>query len=256
MFEFYLRVPQEDKIQTHSKCIIMKLFIILLCFQTGTLLLGQSAHSHLRDGDRAYLENNFSKAEEGYRKALAKEDSYKGSFNLGNSIYNQNRNEEAIRHFQNAISKTSDPTIKAGAYHNLGNAYFNDQQFDKSVEAYKNSLRLNPSDLDTKKNLALAMKVLQQQEQQQQQQQESENADKQEDQQQQEQPKPQEEEQQDQNQDQPNDQTEDENQDLEEQDLTKEEAEQLLKIMDQEEQRVQEKLRKAKSKNYKSKKDW
>ena len=66
--------------------------------------------------------------------------------------------------------KANDPVLKSNAYHNLGNAYFNQQKYKESIEAYKNSLRLQPKDMQTKQNLAQAQMMLRQQEQQQEQQ--------------------------------------------------------------------------------------
>ena len=108
------------------------------------------------------------------------------------------------------------------------------------MEAYKNSLRLNPDDKDTKKNLALTQRLIQmqQEEQKQQQQQQDENQEEQNEEKQ---------EQQQEGKQQPQDQPKD---------LSKEEALELLKIMDDEEKKVQEKMRKAKGNGKKPDKDW
>jgi len=58
--------------------------------------------------------------------------------------------------------------MKAKAYHNLGNSYMQQKEWGKSVDAYKDALKINPSDQDTKYNLAYAKKHLIQQKQQQQ----------------------------------------------------------------------------------------
>ncbi len=214
----------------------------------------QSAHSFLRSGDQEYENDNFQLAEEDYRRALEEKESLKGAYNLGNSIYQQKRFDEAIRHFGKAAEMAADNRTKAKAFHNLGNALFGKQEFDKSIDAYKNALRLNPKDVETKFNLGQAQRQLRIQQQQQQQQ----NSDAQEEQQQEQQ---QEQAGNEQQQSQPQEQQSVGNEGKDQaqpqpKDLSKEEAQKLLEIMDEEERKVQEKLKKAQSKPSKSAKDW
>jgi len=231
----------------------MKYFILFISvFCLHSFGSAQSAHNLKREADEAYKKGDFQGSEEAYRKAQLKKKSNNGTFNLGNSIYQQERFEEAAKQYEDlANNPNATDADRADAYHNLGNTKFNLQEFDKSVEAFKESLKLNPKDMETKYNLAQALKQLkiQQQEQQQNQQQDQEE---QEDQDEQEQ-------QQEQQQDQPQDQQEQQqpdDQQQQQQDLTKEEARQLLEIMEQEEKKVQEKMKKAQKGPNKSKKDW
>ena len=243
-------------------------FILVFSF-LGNLIIAQSAHSLLRDGNSAYESEEYSAAAEKYYKALEKDpDNITGKFNLGNATYQTDGYDEAIQHYSSAAELAKDNQVKADAYYNLGNALFQKAKEDqgkgleKSVEAYKNSLRLNPKDLDTKKNLALSQRLLVQQKQQQQKQQQEQNKekkdqdekDKQEQSDDQQQNDDQQENDQQQNQKQ---QDQNENQKQQEaKDLSKEEALELLKIMDEEERKVQEKMRRAKGKGKKPEKDW
>ena len=121
------------------------------------------------------------------------------------------------------------------------------------MEAYKNSLRLNPNDMDTKKNLALTQRLIQMQQQQQKQQQQQQDQEQKEEQEQEEQQQQQEEQQQQNPQDQKEQQEHPQEQPK---NLNKEEALELLKIMDDEEKKVQEKMKKAKGNGKKPEKDW
>ena len=207
---------------------IPALLICCLFFCSG--LYAQKDHSLLRKGDKDYKSQDYGEAEEHYRKALEKKNTSKGNYNLGNAIYQQDRYDEAVRRYENAISSTSDEATRAKAYHNLGNAYFNQEDYEKSVEAYKNALRLNPKDLETKINLAQAQRLkLQQQQQQQQQQQDQEQEQQEEQEQQQQQQQNQDQEDQQQQQQQQSDQQQQQEQEQEmqkEKDLSKEEARQ------------------------------
>ncbi len=234
------------------------IFVLILSF-ISQWSFSQTAHKLLREGNKAYKEDDFAKAAEDYYKALAKDPSnIKGKFNLGNATYKNDGYDEAIQHFSSAAELAKDNQTKADAYYNLGNSLFKKAQteegkgLEKSVEAYKNSLRLNPNDMDTKKNLALTQRLIQMQQQEQQQQQQDQDQEEQEEQQQEEQ---QEEQQQEQEQ---SDQQKDQQEQPQEQpkDLSKEEALELLKIMDDEEKKVQEKMRKAKGNGQKPEKDW
>lgn len=151
--------------------VISGLMLLLLGINT-TVIQAQDADKFIRSGNKYYADSNFQAAELKYTKALeTNPNSEKGLFNQGNSYYEQQKYEEALQNYEMTAELMQDPKDKAAAYHNLGNAYFKGQQFDKSVDAYKNALRLQPNDLETKYNLALAKKMLEQQQQNQQDQQ-------------------------------------------------------------------------------------
>ena len=135
------------------------LFISLFCLQA--LGSAQSAHTLKREADQAYKKGDFQGSEEAYRKAQLEKKSSNGTFNLGNSIFQQERFEEAARQYEDLVnSPNASISDRADAYHNLGNTQFNLQQFDKSVDAFKESLKLNPKDMETKYNLAQALRQL------------------------------------------------------------------------------------------------
>ncbi|MBK8490649.1 MAG: tetratricopeptide repeat protein [Saprospirales bacterium] len=242
----------------------MKKISLLLAFLSLAIIAGaQSVHDHLRSGDQAYKGQDYVKAEEEYRKALEKKPTAQGEYNLGSSIYEQQRFEEALQQFERAAGQATDPTLRANAYHNLGNTYYSNQQYQEAVDAYKNALRIQPADAQTQYNLSQALRQLQLQQQQQQQQQNQEQKEqnqeeqsKEQDQsgqpQEQEGPPPPDQEEQDQS------QSEQAPQPGEQQHgtLSDEEAERLLDIMDREEQKVQEKMRRAEGKPTKPAKDW
>lgn len=247
----------------------MKYITFVAILFLSTIAFTQSAHQHLKSADSEYLSRDYTKAEENYRKALEVENSAQANYNLGNSIFQQKRYDEAIKHYNNAIQSATDPSAKSAAFYNLGNTHFFKEEYDKSVEAYKNSLRLKPDDDDAKLNLSQAQRLLRmQQQQQEQQQQQNEDSEQDENQDQEQQESEQQndenpsEEQEEQQQNESNEQQEESEgeeknaEPAEPQDLSKEDAAQLLKIMDEEERKVQEKIRKKDVKPAKSDKDW
>lgn len=236
-------------------CILWIIALSVLALPAGA----QNAHKLLRDGDLQYRQGQLPQAEETYRKSLSKENTANGRFNLGNTVYRQERYSEAVEQFEQAAKQATTPQRKADAYYNLGNAYFQEGELEKSIDAYKNALRQNPADLASKYNLALAQKKLQQQQQQDQQQQQNQQQQQQK-QQQQENPKQDQQQQQPQNQQQqqenPSQPQEQEQPPQQRQGLNREEAEALLRIAEQEEKKVQSKMRKNPGKPVNAKKDW
>jgi len=122
-------------------------------------------------GNQAYLDGDLQEAENQYRSSLNEAPGqFEGTFNLGNTYYRKQDLPNANSHYQQAIESESDPIKKARAYHNMGNSLLQNSKIDESIEAYKNALRLNPSDDETRYNLAYAQRMKRKQEQQQQQQ--------------------------------------------------------------------------------------
>jgi len=142
---------------------------------TVHLYAQDNSRSLIREGNRHYNVEKIDEAERSYRRALeADERSNIATFNLGNALYRQQNFEEAVKNFEEAALGKSDKNDKARAYHNLGNAYLQQaksnspdtkQKLQESIEAYKQSLRNNPNDFDTKYNLSYALNMLKQQEQ-------------------------------------------------------------------------------------------
>ena len=129
--------------------------------------LVREAREDVRNGNKLYNQLKFDEAEIAFKKALSKNPNYPtASYNLGNSIYQQNRSKEAIGQFELVEKTFEEKASKAEAYHNMGNSFMNEKQYDKAVEAYKNSMRNNSKDDETRYNLALAQELLKQQQDQ------------------------------------------------------------------------------------------
>ena len=129
---------------------------------------GQSERSLIREGNRLYNSSKYADAEVNYRKALDKnKEIHEGAFNLGDALYKQGRYGEAAEQYQVAASRLKDDKGKARVLHNLGNSLLKAQKVPESIAAYKEALRQNPNDADTKYNLQYAKMMLKQQQQRQ-----------------------------------------------------------------------------------------
>ena len=146
--------------------------MVALCLLNLAPLTAQTTYESLRDGDAAYNRSNYSKAEPHYRRVTEKDPSnWNAAYNLGNTLYQQGKYEEAGKIFEKAVANAPDTRAKADALHNAGNALLKQNKFKEAIKAYENSLRLRPGDADTKMNLQMAKKKNQQEQQRQQQQQ-------------------------------------------------------------------------------------
>ncbi|MFC0876416.1 tetratricopeptide repeat protein [Saccharicrinis sp. FJH2] len=142
---------------------------ILILFFTVSVF-AQQERQQIRKGNDLYKDKKYTEAEVAYRKGLeGKDQLYQGKFNLGNAMLKQKKYDEAIQQFQILAQTTEDKKELAKVYHNLGNAYMETKKYAKGAEAYKNSLINNPSDNETRYNLAYAQAMLKQEQQQQQQ---------------------------------------------------------------------------------------
>ncbi len=103
---------------------------------------------------------NVIEAEKSYRKAIAKDPNNAiAKYNLGVSYHATQNFQEAAQRSEQAAKLAKTDFEKHSAYHNLGNAYMGTGEADKAVEAYKNALRNNPTDHQTRYNLALAKQM-------------------------------------------------------------------------------------------------
>lgn len=136
------------------------LFAIVLCGLWGLEAQNKderltASNNLVYEGNTA-VEHSFTDAEKLYRKAISqKPTNTKSTYNLGNAYYKSNLFDEALMRLTEA-AKTGNKDEKHKAYHNIGNILMNNKDCKKAVEAYKNALRNNPADDETRYNLALA----------------------------------------------------------------------------------------------------
>jgi len=212
-------------------------------------LSAQEERSLTREGNKYFEKQKYADAEASYKKALEKKDSFpEAVFNLGDAMYKQARYEDAAKQFDKAAKLLKDTALKARSYHNMGNCSMEKQEYEEAIKSYKQALKLNPNDKDTKYNLAYANAKLKDKQQNKQDQKKQ------------------------------NQQNKDDKKDPNKKDgdgdgkgdkdpkpkkssgkeLTKEQAEKLLKDLKAEEQKTQERMQKktAKPQDVKVEKDW
>ena len=154
------------------RILVKKAWLFLVAIMvTGTVLNAQNdkekqkiekqATDYLRSASSELDSDEFTNAEVDLRKAISLIPADEtGKYNLGNAYYEKELNDEAMRRYVQAAEVAASKPEKHKAYHNLGNTFMNAKKYQEAVEAYKNALRNNPTDDETRYNLALAKEML------------------------------------------------------------------------------------------------
>ena len=133
-------------------------FLVLLFAST---IQAQNERKDIRKGNKAFRQQNYVQAEVDYRKATAKNGrNPQAIYNLGCAFMAQQKDSSAVVQFENASKIETNPKRKAMAFHNIGVICQKKQLFSEAIEAYKESLRNNPSDNETRYNLELCKRQL------------------------------------------------------------------------------------------------
>lgn len=148
--------------------ILSILFLYALC----TTVSAQTARDYIRQGNRHYRSADIDNAQISYRKAIAKnQNNPQALYNLAMTVAaqakkNKSYTDSAANLFQSAARYETDKRRQAMSYHNIGVIRQQARQYDQAIDAYKQALRRNPSDNQTRHNLALCLKQQQQQQNQ------------------------------------------------------------------------------------------
>jgi len=120
----------------------------------------QTDRQLIRSGNRMYVKQQFDKAEIEYRKAVSKNPlNPQAVYNLGCALMMQNKDSAAIIQYQKAAQLEKNKMRLASVYHNIGVICQNHKMYGDAIKAYEQSLRNNPKDNETRYNLALCKKL-------------------------------------------------------------------------------------------------
>lgn len=221
----------------------MKYVFVLIVgslFLSNNVLAQKTERNYIRKGNRFFKDSTFVDAEVNYRKALeVNPQSTISMYNLGTTLSQNQKYKEAMEQYVAASKIEKNKNKLAHIYHNMGVLFQAGKNYAQAVEAYKLSLKNNPKDDETRYNLALAQKMLKDQQQDQN---KDQNKDQNEDQKK--------ENKEDQNQDKNKDKQKEKEKPKPEQSqkkedkMSKENAEQLLNSVMQDEKNIQDKVKK------------
>src|SRR5690554_3136626 len=219
--------------------------LLLLLTAAASNTAAQEERPHVRRGVALLEQERFAEAEAEFRSALQlKPSSFEAAYNLGTALFRQEKYDEALQQLQATTPFANDDKQRlASLFHNLGNSYLFGQNIDQSIEAYKQALRHNPLDDETRYNLIAAMKLKDEQEEQEEEQQDQQEQEQQEQQEQEQQEQQeQEQEQQEQEQQEQEQQDQQQQQQQESEGISRENAERLLQALEEDEKELLEKM--------------
>ncbi len=246
---------------------------VMVCLVAVTAL-AQQPKKEVREGNNLYKQEKYKEAAEHYQKAVQKQPNYiPGLFNLGNSQYKQQQFEASRKIYEGTAMTAAEKNEQAAAHYNIGNTYLEEKKYKEAVEAYKNALRKNPQDEQAKYNLSYALEKLKNQQggggndknknedkKDQQNQDKQDKQDENKDNKNEENKEDKKEKEDQQQQDQQDKKEEQEEKDKRPQPqpskLSEQQAEQLLNALQQEEKKLQDKLKQGKAVPIKVEKDW
>lgn len=238
--------------------------VLLLIF---AFLLSASSLNDARKANEAFRSGDYETAVQLYQQALESNPSdARLHFNLGSALARMGDAEQSVRAFERAKELMDDPQQQSMADYNAGTLLAESEMYDEAVNFFRDALRKNPHDPDIKHNYEMSIRKQQQQEQEQQ---DDQNDDSDDDEQEQDQ---------DQQQDQDGDDEQDQDQDQDQQDegegspedqdqrdhdlpqpdeISKEEAENILNALEQLEREILENRKKeAEEPRSSNEKDW
>ena len=139
-----------------KKLLPVGITVFLFALLSGNMI-AQTVRSQISEGNRVYSKGKYTDAEVDYKKALEKNPKSKeAQFNLGDAYYKQQQFDQAMREYGNSGSSMKSVEDRAATYYNAGNSLYKSEKYQEAINAYKQSLRLNPNDEDTRYNLQMA----------------------------------------------------------------------------------------------------
>lgn len=137
------------------------LLLLGLCVSLCSVFAQKVERNYIRKGNRLYNDSSYIDAEINYRKALEiNPKSTVSMYNLGNSLIYQQKNKDALEQYVSASKMEKDKSKLSYIYHNIGVLFQRDKNYKQAIEAYKKALINNPKDDETRYNLSLAQKLL------------------------------------------------------------------------------------------------
>lgn len=143
--------------------------IVMISFVPAIALAQGNNMQQVSKGNELYRQQQYQAAANAYEKAIASDEkNATAHFNLGNALYKTKKVSESAGVFDKAATHAPNVDLKSRAYYNKGVSLTRQNQLVESIEAYKQSLRLNPKDEQARENLQKALNELKKQQQQQQ----------------------------------------------------------------------------------------
>ena len=147
---------KQTSLRPFYSCIVLLFMAVFVGYSQEADPQLSASNDYVFEGN-SIVDTDFVEAEKKYRLAVStKQDNATGSFNLGNAYYNSKLYDEALLRHLEAVENSRSKSDKHKAYHNIGNILMQQKQCKEAVSAFKNALRNDPTDDESRYNLALA----------------------------------------------------------------------------------------------------
>lgn len=138
-----------------------KLIYILALLSISVAMSAQTDRKEVRSGNRQFRRESYKEAEISYRKALVKDSlSFAANYNLANVLYRGEHYDEAGKILETVREAAPASEYGADYFFNAGDIALAKKDYAAAVDAFKQSLLLNPGDLQAKENYIYARKML------------------------------------------------------------------------------------------------
>jgi len=252
-----INIKEEKEIPMAKKAAVTA--ILLLMTGSSSQVLAQKENELVRKGNEAYKQQKFEEAGKDYEAAIKQNvGNNTAIFNLGNSWYKNGKYEEAVKQYDALAANKNNKQLQSQSLYNKGVSLVKQKKLEEAIEAFKQSLQVNPKDEQTRENLQKALNEKQQQDQQDKKDDKKDDKKKQDD-------KKKDDKKEDKKEDQQKDKKDQQQQDKEDKEqqqqqkpkISKQDAEQKLEALRQEEKKLQQKLNQKQKSNIKQpEKDW
>ncbi len=148
--------------QAGGNMMIYRILVYLIVFLASAgAVYAQPDRRDVRKGNRDFRKEEWKSAEIDYRKALVKDSSsLAANYNLANTLYKMGDVEQAAKVYDSLKDSAPESEIAADWHYNRGNAASVLKDWQAAVDAYRQALLLNPSDMDAKENYIYAREML------------------------------------------------------------------------------------------------
>jgi len=158
MIKIFMHHSRAFGMINNYKNIHVKPHFIFLFSLAALPLRAQDGSDLIKKGNEYYKAGKLEDAVKVYEKAVGGQHQYVAQLNKGNALYRLKKYDEAVKAYgQATIAANTDAGLRSAAFYNTGVVYSNQNKLEESIEAYKNALRLNSNDVKARENLQKAL---------------------------------------------------------------------------------------------------
>lgn len=153
---------KKEASRTPASAVASAALLAMLALFAAAPAAAATAEGSLRAGNRLYTKEKYEAALESYGEAAAKKPKDpRPAFNAGAALYRLEKLDDATAIYEAVAARKDIPVgTRAAALYNLGNTRFMGGDFPGAASAFRGALALAPGDPDARHNLAVTLQKL------------------------------------------------------------------------------------------------